>query len=502
MASMSDRTRKPRYIDPSGDPGRGALPVRPPFLMTGVSSRVFPLKANMARLTNFCDQYLNMDIPAEVVRFTPAAPYVYLMMLDYGSMSPASVQAQNVGWVAQHEVAFAVPLERWRREQGQLVFKGWACVCPFIFVDDEMSLTTGREVYGWPKVAGQVDAEMPLWADRVQSTTRMFSFSTNLFPKVYAGDAESMQLLLQVDCDASPSYSGIPPDPANPWFPLSAAATAMRSSLSLMGSAADMLLGLRVRGFRTHRNVASLRAMAGHAGSFLGQMLSGAIRPGLGRGVNAANAANVASGANFFPAGVPATPGLAFQNITLKQFRDAQEPERACYKALVSSTMGVERLNGSGLLGDINLLRGDVSCGYTLRIHRYASQPIIESLGLEVTATEGTGNDAAVSVLKPVFPFWTDVDLLYDAGDVICSRTHGPGTDDVDRWTDEQPDAPTDDALATESPTAESAMTETSTTHPLTTQPSTTKSAAKVPARRPAKATATTTRRWAPPYSP
>src|SRR5260221_10070705 len=151
---MAYPPQKPRYIDPCGDPRKGALPVRPPFLMNGVTSRVFPLKANMARLTQFCDQYVNMDIPQDVVHFRPAVPYVYLMVLDYGSMSPASVQAQNVGWVAQHEVAFAVPLERWREEKGKLVFKGWACVCPFIFVDDEMSLTTGREVYGWPKVIG------------------------------------------------------------------------------------------------------------------------------------------------------------------------------------------------------------------------------------------------------------------------------------------------------------------------------------------------------------
>ena len=89
-----------------------------------VASRVFPLKANMARLTQFCDQYVNMDIPQDVVHFRPAVPYVYLMVLDYGSMSPASVQAQNVGWVAQHEVGFAVPLERWREEGGKLVFKG------------------------------------------------------------------------------------------------------------------------------------------------------------------------------------------------------------------------------------------------------------------------------------------------------------------------------------------------------------------------------------------
>jgi hypothetical protein len=80
----------PRYIDPAGDPRVGALPVRPPFLFHEVTARVFPLKANIARLSQFCDSYLNMDIPQEIVHYRPALPYVYLMILNYGSMSPSA----------------------------------------------------------------------------------------------------------------------------------------------------------------------------------------------------------------------------------------------------------------------------------------------------------------------------------------------------------------------------------------------------------------------------
>ena len=107
---MANARRQPRYIDPAGDSGSGALPVSPPFLFSGATARVFPLRANMAQLTHFVDHYVNMDIPPGIVQFRPALPYVYLMVLDYGSMSAASVSAQNVGWVSQHEVAFTVPL--------------------------------------------------------------------------------------------------------------------------------------------------------------------------------------------------------------------------------------------------------------------------------------------------------------------------------------------------------------------------------------------------------
>ena len=71
---MADTRFKPDFVDPTGNASAGSLPVRPPFLFTGVTSRVFPLKANMARLTQFCDSYVNMDIPPEIVHYRPAVP--------------------------------------------------------------------------------------------------------------------------------------------------------------------------------------------------------------------------------------------------------------------------------------------------------------------------------------------------------------------------------------------------------------------------------------------
>ena len=267
---MAQPTRKPDYIDPAGDPRFGVLPVTPPFLFREVTTRVFPIKANMARLSHFCDQYVNMDIPPTIAHFRPSLPYVYLMVLNYGNMSAASVTAQNVGWVAQHEVTFTVPLQWWREEDGKLVFKDWACVSPFIFVDDQMSLTTGREVYGWPKVAARVDAEMPLWTKHPQLPTRLLSLSTHVFPKVYAGEPEAERVLLEIDSAPPATFSQFPPDADNPWGPLSSLPGAARASWSLMSNAIDMLLALRIRGYRSNRTPAALAAMASKAGFNLG----------------------------------------------------------------------------------------------------------------------------------------------------------------------------------------------------------------------------------------
>ncbi len=417
---------KPRYIDPAGDPRQGALPAEPPFVFRAVTSRVFPLKANMARLSGFCDQYLNMDIPARIAHFRPSLPYVYLMVLNYGSMSAASVEAQNLGWVSQHEMTFTVPLEWWREENGRLVFKDWACVSPFIFVDDEMSLTTGREVYGWPKVMGRVDADVPLWTQNPQSGERLFSLSTCIFPKLYAGEHEVPRVLLQIDRAAAPTYSTFPPDPNNPWAPLTSFADATRACLRLTGDALDMLLAPRIRGYQMNRSAGSIRAMFEKASGNLACLLPDLLLP-WPRGTRRVQ---------FSTGG---SPQLYVEQITLKQFRAVEDPSQACYQALVTSRMGFDRLNQAGLLGDVNLLRGDPSGGFTVRIHRYASQPIIESLGLEVGGEYEDSEGARVAILRPTLPFWTDVDLFYGKGRVICSRTSDYRiTSDV-VWRDEQP---------------------------------------------------------------
>ena len=39
--------------------------VSPPFDFRGIVSRVFPLRADMARLRSFCDSYLNVDLTVE-----------------------------------------------------------------------------------------------------------------------------------------------------------------------------------------------------------------------------------------------------------------------------------------------------------------------------------------------------------------------------------------------------------------------------------------------------
>lgn len=421
MAQVS----KPAFINPFGDPNLEALAVSPPFVFRNVTARIFPLRANVNVLGQFCDQYLNMDIPPTIVHYAPALPYVYLMILNYGSMAAASVQAQNVGWVAQREIAFTVPLQRWREENGELVFKDWSAVSPFIYVDDQLSLTTGREVYGWNKVTGSIDSDVPLWLDDPRAPLRQFDLSVVDFANTYAGVDAASQRLLEVDLDPPPTFTEFPPNPRNPWSPLWILPNATANAASLLGSALDTALALRIRGYEMNRSAVAMRAMAGALGQRLEalfpQMLSSKAHPAAPDRVQAA---------------IAGLPDFFFDNVTLKQFRNPENPSLACYQALVNSKMGVDRLNRIGLLGDINLLRGDTSGGYGIRIHRMEAQPIIQTLGLEVFHNEA--GEESRALLKPVLPLWMDVDLFYGKGEVICSRAHGSATDPAGAWTDEQ----------------------------------------------------------------
>jgi hypothetical protein len=80
-------------------------------------------------------------------------------------------------------------------------------------------------------------------------------------------------VLIRIDCDPLPTFDQFPLDINNPWSPLTAIPTAVRNSLSLMGEAADMLLGQRARGFVSNRDLASLVRMGEKAGSYIARLM-------------------------------------------------------------------------------------------------------------------------------------------------------------------------------------------------------------------------------------
>ncbi len=353
---------------------------KPPSSFQGVTSRVFPLRANMSRLRRFCDHYLN--VAPEIVQFRPFLPYVYLMVLDYGRMAS---EVRNMGFVSQREVAFTVPLEWYDVERG-MRFVDFAAVSPFIYVDDETSLSTGRQVYGWPKVKVWADQQVNPWLYDPETSQHLLRLSAMVVPELYRGERQQPKVLLEVRQEVTSSFS-IPPDPSRPSNPLSALPEMMSGYLDFFSTLFEMSTGAPQLGF------------------------AGAPADPLSTFARMGDAGVRALGEN---------PSL--NNITLKQFRDSQHPEDACFQALVQSSIRVDRFNAMGLLGDSTALWGDPTGGFRLYLHRYAAQPIIESLGIEV-AHEARHEGGSVAILRPLFPFWVDVDLEYGLGYAICWRS-------------------------------------------------------------------------------
>src|SRR5262249_16738104 len=81
------------------------------------------------------------------------------------------------------------------------------------------------------------------------------------------------------------------------------------------------------------------------------------------------------------------SPALEFKQITVKQFHDAGDKELACYKALVGSDLGITRFHRGGFLGDVQMLYGNPSGGFQIRLYNELGKFIIETLGLDVIST-------------------------------------------------------------------------------------------------------------------
>ncbi len=360
--------------------------------ISGVRAQVYPLKANIARLQAFCDAYLNFvdegDRPP--FYFKAALPYVLLGILNYPRMA---LTGHNRGWLAQHEIVFDVLLEWYAVENGRLVFKDWAAFTPFIYVDNPLSIEGGREVYGWPKSAVQVLPVPPTASS--QAAARFFAIGIPE-PTARAGAGVRTLLELERERGAGDPFAALP--------------AALARSASALWGPLEALSGAPIFGYEQPRDVRNLLAMARRGLGYAGSLLPGLLpnRPAVAR-----------RGAIDLD-----TPFFYLNYITLKQFRDAEQPELACYQALVRSKMVAARLNDAGLL--FPLVPADFTGGVSVKLHRLSGQPIIESLGLEV-AEETSRAGTRVATLRPAFPYWLNADLGYSSGEVLSWRTAHSG---------------------------------------------------------------------------
>jgi hypothetical protein len=357
----------PAYRLFNGEPG---LPLSPPFKSYRLVTRYYPLPANIQRLQRFCDEYINFTndaarIPEEAGRFVAFLPYVFLIFLDHPHLEVCS---QHRNWFRQRELTFGFPVEWYRKRAGRWRFEGWVFVNPFIYLDSSLGLTTGRELQGWPK-------KMATFED--VTTSRGSS----------GGRPCSIRM--------STSVANMPADPAR--------------------LVPHLLLELTER--RDPRRGDLFQNWLAAAANTTFRMWGGLART-LGPGVFPTDPLIQLDRWRTF-----ITSAADFGIVTLKQFRDAADPETVAYQALIHSVMRTQRLRACGFVGPGSVYAGDLSGGQRILIHHYDSEPIVERLGLRVD--KGAAADGApVSSLTPIAPFWTDSDISYEGGAVVCERTH------------------------------------------------------------------------------
>jgi len=355
------------------------LPITPPFEFNGLSSRVFPLRANLNTVQQLCNSYLN-EVPPEVGQFRASMPYVYLAVLDYGQISDTM---RAVGWFAQSEVFFCIPLEWYKLVNGEWVFHDWAVITPFIYVDDRISVPMGRSVYGFPKALAEFKSVRPIWTTDVVAAETVASIETDVMPELYDGDRLEAKKFLEIK--RQPRLGSMPPNMATPFAPWNIASNFAGAMNEFYRDVAWVAQAPRI--FPDGPGPASWMQM-------INQLLPALRMDG---------------------------PGLVLNSLNLKQFRASAEPDIVCYQSLTNGRMQTTSFSGGGMLGGERSMLGDLSGGYSIELSEYPSLQISRKLGLEVSRTwRGDGVD--VVELAPVLPFWLKVDVLYLQGQNLTWR--------------------------------------------------------------------------------
>ena len=392
---------------------RSDLPSSLEQTYNSVVAQIFPLRADLSRLQDFCETYLNFSRYKEdraPLQFRAFAPWVLLEISDYGSIA---LLKQNVGWFAQHELIFAIPLEMYRRDENtdKLKFVDYVMAYPFTFVDNPVSISNGREVYGWPKVRVQFAPLAPTFLpDRARMLfdirLELGLLTTPGVPqrapspwssaKNRADDrAERIEAhpleFLKVYQTPGPSLSN--------WYGVEQWFSAFPKAMSSYMSAMSNMWGFAAPGRDNDPGYGALRKILTR------RFGDGYPNPQPG-------------GSYGFKPVATMSPSMSV--VTLKQFRDAEQPEFACYQALVVSRLDYAGFRDGGWLFDP--ASGDTTGGYYIDIHDSPLEPVVGALGIDSVDRKSVGGQLVYTV-RPSFPFWTLSDLSFGMGEQICWRS-------------------------------------------------------------------------------
>jgi hypothetical protein len=148
--------------------GHGAASLSVPGVFTNATMHFFGTMADTGAMQRVTDTLLNAAAGG-VVNYQAIAPVALFSFVD---VEKCTSSVDNIGWLPGRECAIWIPLlERETDNPFHLRPVLWA---PYVFIDYTIGMLTGREVWGWPKVAATIAVD----PDFVCSTTFFRTFDS------------------------------------------------------------------------------------------------------------------------------------------------------------------------------------------------------------------------------------------------------------------------------------------------------------------------------------
>jgi len=150
----------------------GARTYRQPFQLTGFNQQAFLLKASMDRLGRLTDQWLNA-VPGSPWSFAPLLPFVICSPVWINRIACTDPEWARMGWMREADFNFGFFVGCHR--DGLL--EHIAVAIPYLIVDNPVTVATGREVFGYRKVFGQMEYVAGTYQPAAASTWLFREFS-------------------------------------------------------------------------------------------------------------------------------------------------------------------------------------------------------------------------------------------------------------------------------------------------------------------------------------
>jgi hypothetical protein len=135
----------------------GSLATVPgPLRCEEVTQWCFPLQADPERLEELCRSVFAEPTGGEI-DLRPLSSRVLLTLGRVGRIVSEQSPFSTMGWSPEGQAAIWVPVGRFREEGEKLIAQEMLMFTPYMWVDNPISLSSGREMYGFPKAFGWVE---------------------------------------------------------------------------------------------------------------------------------------------------------------------------------------------------------------------------------------------------------------------------------------------------------------------------------------------------------